>query len=315
VRRAARLAFALLLGALLGCGTTAATDAAMTGDAGPRADTGPAPDAGPRADGSIDDASTDASAMTMDSGAPDPFSTDRTLFFGASRCPADLVLCDGFETVSAGSDADPAVWMTIEPGLSVETTDAARGGQALHVVTHSTESLHFIRTTRTAASLSRRMWGRLFFRKDGTRPGSFNHWTVAEATGTHPAGGTARIRYGGIMVPDVVDHYIFNYDIWGGSPSGFHEVGAEDDVDISDHEWHCIEWMFDVDARQSRFFEDSVERPAMEAMGSIDGIDLDFPPMDGLNIGWAIYQDLGTDTWDVWVDEVAADDERIGCAR
>lgn len=268
--------------------------------------------------GGGDDAGQTADAGEGEDAGPDvdPLSTDPAFFYGDSRCAdADLVLCDGFEDVAAGGTADPAIWTTSDDRLLVEEGQHARGQRALHVVTHSTEALHFIRTTTVAPALSHRMWGRLFFRKDGTRPGAFNHWTVAEATGIVPEGGTGRIRYGGIMVPDVVDHYIFNYDIWGDRPEGFHEVGAEDQVDIPDHAWHCIEWMFDVDTREARFYRDAVEDPGLEAAGRIDDIDLAFPPMDGLNIGWAIYQDIGADEWDVWIDEVAADDERIGCVR
>jgi Fe-S cluster biosynthesis and repair protein YggX len=45
-----------------------------------------------------------------------------------------------------------------------------------------------------------------------------------------------------------------------------------------------------------------------------DKVALDFPKMDGLNIGMSIYQDIGGDSWKVWIDEIAVDTKRIGCS-
>lgn len=261
--------------------------------------------------GVVPDAAPNDVGVTPDSGV-DPFSTDRGLFFGGARCAGSgLAFCEDFETGAL----DTGRWQAIGERLTVENGQAARGTYALHVVTQSTEALHFIRTTQTAPAFSRQMWGRLFFRTEGPRPTAFNHWTVVEATGTVPEGGTGRIRYGGIHIPDVVNHFLFNYDIWGDRPATFHEVGAENDVEVPDGTWHCIEWYFDVDAQQARFFHDGTERPELGAEDLIDGIDLAFPEMDGLNVGWAIYQDIGASTWDAWVDEIAVDDTRIGCVR
>jgi hypothetical protein len=255
-------------------------------------------------------------AIANDDAGPDPFSTDPALFYGAARCnTANVLFCEDFETSTIGQPPDPSVWETNDPNITVGTDQFARGARALHVIAGSIESLHFIRTTQIAPMLERQMWGRVFFRVEGPRPAAFNHWTVAEATGIVPEGGTGRIRYGGIRDPGANNRFIFNYDIWGGQPAGFHEVAVGDNLDVPDQTWHCIEWLFDVDARQVRFFHDAVELPALGAMTSIDGIDLAFPSMDGLNIGWATYQDIGTDTWDVWIDSIAADSQRIGCVR
>jgi hypothetical protein len=226
-----------------------------------------------------------------------------------------MMLCDGFETVAAGAKADSAVWETLGDRITVEATLAARGKQALHVVTKSNEALHFLRTTRIVKDGAHSHWGRLFFRVEGARPSAFNHWTVVEATGTVPEGGTARVRYGGIQAPGQVNHLLFNYDIWGGRPAGFGEVGYDGKPDIPDQTWHCLEWMFDVDARQTRVFMNAVEDPTLAGNQQINGTALSFPLFDGLNVGWAIYQDIGTSSWDVWVDEVAVDKERIGCVR
>ncbi len=287
----------------------------MSGDASTGADASTR-DASASADGSADESGThDARALPGDGGSARSFSTDRGEFFGAPRCiPGVFLLCEDFESEAPGAPADPDVWQTMDDRIRVDAARAARGAQALHVVTHSNESTHFIRTTQIAPAT--KLWGRLFFWVEPPRPTAFSHWTVIEATGAHPAGGSARIRFGGIHVPNVENRLDFNYDIWGGQPAGFHEVGRElTGHDTADSTWHCLEWLFDVNAREARLFRDGSEETGLHAMQSIDGIALDFPTLDGLNIGMAIYQDIGNSSWSVWIDEVAVDRERIGCSN
>jgi hypothetical protein len=298
---------------------------AATADAG--RDAGPSrvaagSDAGPSGDASAD-ARTPSSA-TGDAATPSgpdagarAYSTDRSQFFGDSRCDRDtFLLCEDFESEAPGSPADPSVWQTPDDRLRVDATRAARGAHALSVVTRSNEGTHFIRSSKIAPAAKKKLWGRLFFWVQSPRPGSFSHWTAIEATGVHPAGGTARTRVGGIHIPGVENRLDFNYDIWGGRPAGFHEVGFEVvGQDLPDATWHCLEWMFDVGAREARIFRDGKEETKLAASKSIDGIALDFPEIDGINIGMAIYQDIKADTWKVWIDEVAIDLQRIGCSN
>lgn len=281
-------------------------------------DASAASDAKPREDARTpDDAASgsDSGSATARDAAGRSFSTDRGEFFGAPRCANDsFLLCEDFESEAVGAHADPAVWQTLDERISVDDTRAARGARALHVITHSDEGTHFIRTTDLTPAT--KLWGRLFFWVEPPRPTAFSHWTVIEGTGMHPAGGTARIRFGGIHVPNVENRLDFNYDIWGGRPANFHEVGHElMGHDTADSTWHCLEWLFDVSGREARLFRDGVEEAGLHAKDSIDGIALDFPTLDGLNIGMAIYQDIGSSSWNVWIDEVAFDAQRIGCSN
>lgn len=242
------------------------------------------------------------------------YSKDRAEFFGSPRCSSGFLLCEDFESESPGAKADTTVWQTADQRIVVDDTRAARGTRSLRVTTNSNEGTHFIRTNKFLAAAPDKHWGRLFFWVD-TRPTKFSHWTVIEATGVHPLGGTARIRFGGIHVPNVENRLDFNYDIWGGRPANFHEVGYElVGQDTKDGMWHCLEWSFDIPGRDARLFRDGTEETKLRATKEIAGIALDFPKLDGLNIGMSIYQDIGGDSWKVWIDEIAVDDQRIGCS-
>lgn len=257
----------------------------------------PAPNAG---DGSMPE--PDADMMEPPAGNP------------PSRCAeGDFLLCESFETTPVGGPADSGLWQTVGNELRVTDVRAARGQRALQVTTWSNESLNFIRTTNIVPTAGKSMWGRIFMYIETPRPGAFSHWTVVEATGTHPAGGTARVRIGGIHIPDVRNTLDFNYDIWGMRPDTFHEVGTNAMETTPEDRFICLEWMFDVDNREVRVFLDGVEDPDLHAQGAIDGIPLDFPVFDGLNIGMATYQPLGDTPWRVTLDEVAVALNRIGC--
>jgi len=338
-----RALLVLLLACLSACGNkqpreprdaaaVAVEDAAATaGDAAPRRDDAgsvrPASDAstprerdaGPASDSAVVDAGTPRDAATPPApsdGGERTYSKNRDEFFGAPRCTgSSFLLCEDFESESPGSKADSALWSTTDQRIVVDATRAARGAHSLKVSTNSSEGTHFIRTSKFVASAQDKHWGRLFFWVAAPRPGKFSHWTVIEGTGVHPAGGTARIRFGGIHVPGVENRLDFNYDIWGGRPSGFHEVGYElVGQDTKDGMWHCLEWTFDIPGREARLFRDGNEETKLHASKTIDNIALDFPKLDGLNIGMAIYQDIGGDSWNVWIDEIAVDSKRIGCS-
>ena len=293
-----------------------AHDAARVGDAAPAmesdsaspSDSGPAPT--DETDGAAPRGPSDGGALGSDAASADAEvgSTNPDDFFGAPRCAAhDFLLCEDFESEASGAVADPALWETLGERILVDGTRAARGTRALHVVTRSNEALHFIRTTGIAAQVATGLWGRMFVWFESPRPTHFSHWTMFEATGTHPAGGTARTRFGGIHIPGVENRLDFNYDIWGDRPEGFHEIGRElEGVDTPDGTWHCFEWKLDVPAREARFFWNGREQAGLYFKdASSDGIPLDLPAIDGVNIGMAVYQDLGSDEWNLWIDEIA----------
>jgi hypothetical protein len=86
---------------------------------------------------------------------------------------------------------------------------------------------------------------------------------------------------------------------------------------VHEDEWMCLEWLYDGETDQMRFFWDGVEHPSLHATKTDHGgSDVEFvmPAFQSLDLGWWLYQGGPTpDHFDLWLDEIILDDERIGC--
>jgi hypothetical protein len=78
--------------------------------------------------------------------------------------------------------------------------------------------------------------------------------------------------------------------------------------------WRCMEFMFDGVASEARVFRDGIEIVDARGDSPLEGVDFSMPSFDGIHIGFAHYQFLDRG-FDVWIDGVALDDERIGCSN
>ena len=80
-------------------------------------------------------------------------------------------------------------------------------------------------------------------------------------------------------------------------------------------EWVCIEWMHKGDTNETRFWWDATEHPSLYTSASQHGGNTnayDLPQFDNVWVGWQEYQ-TSTESFEMWVDEIAIDKERIGC--
>jgi hypothetical protein len=80
--------------------------------------------------------------------------------------------------------------------------------------------------------------------------------------------------------------------------------------------WVCLEWMWKGDTNEGKLWWDGVEHPSLATSPSKHGGSGTWalPPFDSMWVGWWLYQeDPVPDHYDVWIDEVAVDYERIGC--
>jgi hypothetical protein len=277
-------------------------------------------------DGGLD-ASADAGpqdAAMQDAANPSDLpvdTTDRDLFFGDARCDGlDVLLCESFEEVAKGQlpgapftvRAYPALGNAGAPTMAVDDARAARGARSLHLVVGDRAEA-YLRVASLFPEHSGRLFGRVFFYAADPVPeiGDTVHWNVVEGTGPNGQGGTKFVRYGGTYNEFDNGGYIFNFD-QRPRPSGFNELARGDTHNIETGKWICVEWSFTT--TEARLYRDGVEVTQARGMSPINGAEFTFPTYDGLNIGWAIYQDVET-PFEVWVDEIALDDERIGCAR
>jgi hypothetical protein len=276
-------------------------------------DAGAARDAGAR-----EDAGRDAGA-TNDAGprdAGDPFSTDRARFFGTSRCAdAGLRLCDDFESGAL----DTARWaVTGGNAVALSTAQAARGSRALHI-TKVGNGAAFIRNASAFPMPGDRYFGRAFFRfvSMPAAPMTYAHWTVLASSGTVVAG---EIRVGG--------QFQNGKNLLGvGTDNRTQDAGTGDwttnDRDFGPQPipldtWLCLEWLHDGTADETRVWWDGVEHPSLHTTltvhGGIQATPYVLPTFTNVWLGWAEYQP-STQTYELWVDEVALDPQRIGCVR
>jgi len=238
-------------------------------------------------------------------------------FFGASRCAgAGLLLCDGFETDAI----DTGLWNVSKSAQNVleNTRDyAARGEQSVHIMADN--GYAFLRNESIFPVANNDYYGRMFVRVERFSTVDWAHWTVAEGAGT---GNDAKVRVGGQYVRTDFDTNTWA-NRWGVGTDGG-ETGdwtnADQDplgqvVEPAILEWVCLEWQHFGSTNETRFYLDGVEHPSLYTTAQDHGGDSGqyiLPQMTSFWFGWVQYQEDPM-PFDVWIDEVALDDERIGC--
>jgi hypothetical protein len=299
---------ALALGAALACSSSSTDsldpDPSSSGgpghaDAGPVSESGPSQDAAPAPDGG---GATD--------GGRD-FSSDRTKFFGASRCAqAGVRFCEDFES----GTLDTATWSVNGTTPTVEGAQRARGSKALHIK-RAGDGASYIQETKTFPAKNDTYFGRAFVRFDAlpAAPGmSYAHWTFLAASG-----GGAEIRVSG-QLTNGANHFGVGTDDSAGTGDW---TNSDDDPKnaaraVPIGEWMCIEWMHAGDTSETRFFWDAVEHPSLYTSktkhGGLANVDYVLPQLSQVWIGWQEYQS-SNEPFEMWVDEIAIDDARIGC--
>jgi hypothetical protein len=287
------------------------------------------------------DAGGDSSLSLGDSGTADAggarsYPTSRTDFgLGtASRCAtADVLLCEDFE----GDQLDDTTWSVETWGAGTATIDAsraARGNHSVHIQEPSNVNRVMLRETKTFAATGNHFFGRFFmyvtYTPDALQcPGgncnNLVHWTAAAAGGDYMENGNTfqpEVR----AIGAVNQGLLVNLD---GGPKA--EVGVSDNdsapagykgVD-SAHvgEWMCFEFEYagEGDAAEVRVWWDGQEHPGLHYSTANRGDKGELwaiPKYDHLDFGFAHYQDYGAhvSAFDAWLDEIAVDDQRIGCA-
>lgn len=324
-----------------GCPDDPGTEPSSGGStAGPGTTSGPGEGPGP---GSNDATAGDTTSTTAGSDSPDssgssssgttgpgvdPYSTDYDLFFGEARCDrADFLLCEDFEDPQIDEDR----WIFQVGGgstLDLGSTYAARGSQAVRIQTGTNPGARgYLANEDVLALTGDEFYGRMFFyieqgaggRTDGQPTVHWNYFEGAGPLTIDASEYTALVREGGITRyhPDLDDqYYLFNYEM-APHPPGFSEVaqgGPHSPFPEWEGVWFCVEWWYDGPNNEARLWSNAVELPEVHITGVVDDLQIDMPPFDQLRFGWQHYQPIN-DPYIVWIDEIAIDDERIGCVR
>jgi hypothetical protein len=288
-------------------GADGAAGHGATGGAGggaPDAPTIMAPDAGHLEEPGASDAGPSDAPAAGDATAP-----------GGPSPPCRFALCEGFETYQDGDLPDPALWAQKTTKATVDSVRAARGTKALHIPPLIHDSV-YIRETRTFPALGKAFYGRVFLwveKQPLEKPANLYHWTMIESS-EMPDDSGKQVRLGGHIEASLPGNWLrFNYETH--APAMPHETGLSDKTAIvAPRIWNCIEFYFNMDTQEARIWLNGTERPMLHWLNSMPGKPLFHFPTEikSLSFGWTEYQPPQT-PWEVWLDEIAVDSQRIGC--
>jgi hypothetical protein len=253
-------------------------------------------------------------------GAGRDFSTDRNKFFGASRCDkAHVLLCEDFES----GTLDTNTWQVNGDTPVIDSVQHARGSKALHI-TKPMNGYSFIRETKTFPVANNRYWGRSFvyFKSLPTAPGmSYAHWTftAASGSGSDPVKGEIRLSgqlSGGKNLFGVGTDTGMNNPIGSGDWTNSDNDPPNMAKAVPTGQWLCIEWLHDGQNNVTQFYWDAVHHPSLDTSATVHGTDMQnpytLPQFTNVWLGWDEYQP-SSETFEMWLDEVAIDTDRIGC--
>ena len=275
-----------------------------------------ATDATPAGDASTHDApgGGDGSNADASDGGRD-YSTDPSKFYGNSRCAqAGVQLCEDFES----GTLDKATWTVNGNAPVIDGVQHARGSKALHITLNG-NGLSTIKETKTFPEPKNTYYGRIFvyFNQLPTSPGMpYAHWTFIAGSGTMVSG---EIRVSG-QLQNGVNHFGVGTDNrvdpmgtgdWTNSDND--PMGMAKPVPAKS--WACIEWMHKGDTNETRFWWDAVEHPSLYTSSTMHGgnnFPYILPQFTNVWVGWQEYQP-STENFELWIDEIAIDKERIGC--
>lgn len=297
--------------------SSSTTDDTSSGGAHEALPDGAAPSGSSGASGSSGTSGSSGSSSGLDAGDADAgrdLSADKGAFFGASRCAqAGVKLCDDFES----GTLDAATWSAV--GSSKPVVDGmqhARGAKALHV-TITGNGGSYVRETKTFPATNNTYWARMFvwFESMPGPPMTYSHWTFAAATGTQVAG---EIRLGG-QLQNGKNLFGVGTDNRTASGTGDWTTSDKDPGNtpaaVPTKQWLCVEWLHAGQTNETRFFLDAVEHPSLHTTATKNGGNgkpFVLPQFDALWVGWNEYQPA-TQKFEMWIDEIALDDQRIGC--
>jgi hypothetical protein len=249
------------------------------------------------------------------------FSTDRATFFGASRCEAaSVLLCEDFES----GTIDSTRWKNHQSAPAIDSMQAARGSKALHVHTGATGGSG-LDTTKIFPRSDGLYYGRMFiyFTALPTAP-NYAHWTIIGSNAPADSSDKSEIRVGGQL--EDINKFGVGTDH---GPTGDwtnldkdKPVGANAIREVPKNEWICVEWMVDTAHELTKFWWDGVEHPSLATTRDVmrynsNGVKYDLPDLGSVWVGFENYnqsKSMQPSSYDVWIDEVALDAQRIGCS-
>jgi hypothetical protein len=237
---------------------------------------------------------------------------------GGPSLPCTFAFCESFEGYADGAHPKDARWTETQGSAQVvvESAKPARGARSLHVkFEENPRQTHWMRTSEPFPKLSRKHFGRIFLWIDQLPDAKieYRHWVTIEM---HPQadGPVLRVLGGetppniGAKANDITKQNSAMFDLINPGE----DRRREDDVNIEPKLWYCFEWSLDVDANSYRMWLDG--KPMPGANWDHSNPSYTFAPIGYLWLGWTDWHNDSAN-WDVYLDEVALDSNRIGCDK
>ncbi|WP_438029974.1 hypothetical protein [Sorangium sp. So ce233] len=262
--------------------------------------------------GSTSGAGGDAVSSSSSGGGQGGAGGDETAQTGCAS--GRYILCEDFEDTDVGGI--PQGWTKHGELVAVAEDQAASGNRSLKMGAAPNGER---RIYHDASQLGSGHWGRIRYRVQLPVPDAFVHSTIVALYGEGPTTGLQEVR--------VVDTVKEDKDGWDNDGNGSHiqylynvqpqgaEFGKGSDYDwYYEDEWHCVEWHIDGPTQSYDFYLDGElldQISIANGPGNYAGSEIP-DAFSEVRIGWNNYQSAPPG-FTAWVDDVALDDERIGC--
>jgi len=279
-------------------------------DSGAASDTGTADDTGSMG---IGDAGTDAPEGGSTTGAKCVAGDGG--YAGDGACAAlgcagkSYKLCEDFEEPAGTVGAIPTGWTQLKLGYgSGSAKNAVLASDEFHSGARSMKSDSATndqwRIQKDIASLgatATKHWGRVYY--------------SVQANSPKPASGVIHTTFTALEGPSGENRIVDTVENSGGMhqwiynlPSDGCSVGSAYDWKF-EPEWHCAEWYVDVATFSFQFYTDAVEVPSISFTDKTCDMMSQYTT---IALGTTTYQTLPAPMV-VWFDDLAIDDNRIGC--
>ena len=244
----------------------------------------------------------------------------------AGPCDAHVQICDDFESDAPGAQPNSQVWSTrlqnSQESISIDATHAYSGKQSLHihVPNNGYQDAELINTSLFPV-LNNSFYGRAYV-YIGQLPQI--HTNLIHAGGILPGqSATTYAYYGSQGFPFLAGYYDNDnssnvIDDWQHAGTDINGVWVNA-TPVPTARWACLEWQFKGDTNEMHLWVDGQAIPSMDVLGksnqSNSNIPWTAPSYTEIGVGLTVIQNSEAfDHFDMWLDAVALDAQRIGCA-
>jgi hypothetical protein len=216
--------------------------------------------------------------------------------------------CEDFEEGSPGETppgwTEHAGWDQGGSRAVLSAEEKHGGAQSLKGAVGTNGQYRIAHALDALGPLASHHWGRIFYKVKTpvALDGQYVHNTFLAFGRPESSNGSESRVVDTVVDPSGNHQFLFNV------PDDSCCAGSSYDY-AYDSEWHCAEWYVDGAAQSFRFYYDGTEVTDI-AFDGVEGAHIaDF---DSVIVGWINYQSPSTPN-EGWFDDLAIDDERIGC--